>query len=89
MRNNKMIYSDYMETMIPAGFTIKKVLFDRQGNEPYKICKHSEHYTWDETDLLYYSDEIDGEYYMEIPSNGATWYTLKEDKTARALVILD
>ena len=89
MRNNKMIYSDYMETMIPAGFTIRKVLFDRQGNEPYKLCKHSEHYTWDETDLLYYSDEIDGEYYMEIPKNGATWYTLKEGKTARALVILD
>lgn len=44
MKNNKMIYSDYMETMIPAGFTIKKVLFDKQGNEPYKICKHSIHF---------------------------------------------
>ena len=89
MKNNKMIYSDYLETMIPAGFTIRKVLFDKQCKEPYKICKHSEHYTWDETDLLYYSDEIDGEYYMEIPKNGVTWYTLKEGKTARALVILD
>ena len=89
MKNNKMIYSDYLETMIPAGFTIRKVLFDRQGNEPYKLCKHSEHYTWDETDLLYYSDEIDGDYYMEIPKNGEKRLTLKLGKTARALVILD
>ena len=88
MKNNKMIYSDYMETMIPAGFTIRKVLFDKQGKEPYKICKEK-HYTWDETDLLYYYDETDDDTYMEIPSNGETWYTLKEGKTARVLVILD
>ena len=66
MKNNKMIYSDYMGTMIPVGFTIRKVLFDKQGNEPYKICKHSEHYTWNETDLLYYSDETDDDMYMEM-----------------------
>ena len=89
MKNNKMIYSDYLETMIPAGFTIRKVLFDRQGNKPYKLCNNSEHYTWNETDLLYYSDEIDGEYYMEIPENGTKTYTLKEGKTARQMVILD
>ena len=46
----KTIYSDYMGTMIPAGFTIRKVLFDKQGKEPYKICKRSDHYTWDEID---------------------------------------
>ena len=88
MKNNKMIYSDYLGTMIPAGFTIRKVLFDRQGNEPYKICKQK-HYTWDETDLLYYSDEIDDDYYMEIPKNGEKRLTLKLGKTARQMVILD
>ena len=85
----KTIYSDYMGTMIPAGFTIKKVLFDKQGKEPYKICKRSDHYTWDEIDLLYYWDESDDDMYMEIPKNGFRCSTLREDKTARALVILD
>ena len=85
----KTIYSDYMGTMIPAGFTIRKVLFDKQGKEPYKICKHSEHYTWDEIDLLYYWDEADDDMYMEIPKNGFRCPTLREDKTVRALVILD
>lgn len=85
----KTIYSDYMETMIPAGFTIRKVFFDIQGNEPYKVSKHSEHYTWDEVNLLYMSDEVDDEAYMAIPNNGVTWVTLKEGKRARALVVLD
>ena len=88
MKNNKMIYSDYLETMIPAGFTIRKVLFDKQGCESYKVCKPM-HYSWNEKDLLYYSDDIDGEYYMEIPENGKKRLTLKIGKTARTLVILD
>ena len=88
MRNNNMIYSDYLETMIPAGFTTQKVLFDRRGNEGYKICKPM-HYSWNEEDLLYYSDDIDGEYYIEIPKNGEKRLTLKLGKTARVLVILD
>ena len=85
----KTIYSDYMGTMIPAGFTIRKVLFDKQGKEPYKICKHSDHYTWDEIDLLYYWDDADDDMYEEIPKNGFRCSTRKEGKTARALVILD
>ena len=85
----KTIYSDYMGTMIPAGFTIRKVLFDKQGKEPYKICKRSYHYTWDEIDLLYYWDEADDDMYTEIPKNGFRCPTLREDKTVRALVILD
>ncbi len=85
----KMIYSDYLETMIPAGFTTRKVLFDKQGNETYKICKHSEHYSWNEEDLLYYSDDIDSEAYDEIPENGFKSYTLKLGKHARMMVKLD
>lgn len=77
-----------MKGMIPTGFTIRKVFFDRKGNEPYKICKQ-EHYTWDENDLVYYSDDIDGKYYMEIPKNGEKRLSLKLGKTARVLVVLD
>ena len=88
MKNNKMIYSDYLETMIPAGFTTQKVLFDRQGCEGYKVCKPM-HYTWNEEDLLYYSDDIDGKAYDEIPKNGIKSYTLKLEKRARMMVKLD
>ena len=88
MKECKMIYSDYLGTMIPAGFTTKKVLFDRRGNEGYKICK-SFHYTWNEEDLLYYRDDVDDEAYDEIPSNGFKIYTLKLGKRARVLIKLD
>lgn len=67
----------------------KESFFDIQGNEPYKVSKHSDHYTWDEVNLLYMSDEVDDEAYMAIPNNGVTWVTLKEGKRARALVVLD
>lgn len=46
----KTIYSDYLEEMIPVGFTVDTV-----------------HYTWNEEDLLYCSDEIDGDYYIGVP----------------------
>ena len=88
MRSNSMIYSDDLETMIPAGFTTQKVLFDRQGGEGYKVCKPM-HYSWNEEDLLYYSDDIDGKAYDEIPENGFKSYTLKLGKRARVLVKLD
>ena len=48
----KQIYSDYLEKMIPSGFTVDGT-----------------HYTWDEDDLLYWSDETDEDYYMSIPNN--------------------
>ena len=83
-----MIYSDYLETMIPAGFTTQKVLFDRQGCEGYKVCKPM-HYTWNEEDLLYYSDDIDDRAYDEIPKNGFKSYTSKLGKRARMMVKLD
>ena len=88
MKSNNMIYSDYLETMIPAGFTTQKVLFDRQGDEGYKVCKPM-HYSWNEEDLLYYSDDIDGKAYDEIPENGFKSYTLKLGKRARMIVKLD
>lgn len=46
----KTIYSDYLEEMIPVGFTVDTV-----------------HYTWNEEDLVYWSDETDDDYYMEVP----------------------
>ena len=88
MKNNKMIYSDYMGTMIPAGFTTQKVLIDRRGDEGYKICKPM-HYSWNEEDLLYYSDDVDDRAYDEIPTNGFKSYTLKLGKRARVMVKLD
>ena len=88
MKNNKMIYSDYLETMIPTGFTTQKILFDRQGNEGYKVCKPM-HYSWNEEDLLYYSDDVDDKAYDEIPTNGIKSYTLKLGKRARIMVKLD
>lgn len=81
-------YSDYLESMIPSGFTVKKVLFDRDKKRGYIICR-GEHYSWNEEDLCYYSDDTDEHMYMDIPTNGAKIYTLKEGKTARRLVILD
>ena len=47
----KTIYSDYLEEMIPVGFTVDTI-----------------HYTWSEEDLVYWSDEIDGDCYMEVPT---------------------
>lgn len=88
MKNNKKIYSEYLENYIPAGFTVKRVLFSRDGAKPYTVC-HGEHFTWNEEDLYYYSDDTDEHAYMDIPTNGAKTYTLKESKTARKLVILD
>lgn len=90
MKKNKMIYSDYLGTMIPAGFTTQKVLFDRQGCEGYKVCKPM-HYTWNEEDLLYYIDDVDDSdrAYGEIPENGFKSCTLKLGKRARMMVKLD
>ena len=54
--------------MIPQGFTTRKVIISNDGTEPLILGK-KEHFFWDEEDLVYYSDCIDGKYYMEIPHN--------------------
>ena len=47
-----MIYSDYLEEWIPSGFVRKYSYSD------YVIIGH-EHFSWNEEDLCYYSDDID------------------------------
>lgn len=84
----KMIYSEYLDEMIPSGFTIQKVRFTNNGSEPLKIGKE-EHFFWDESDLVYYSDDIDGKCYMEIPKNGIKTLILKDYCHGRLLVKLD
>lgn len=56
----KMIYSDYMECMIVAGFTVTKTYEDG------KVVSH--HYTWNEIDLVYYNDDVDGVLFDELPT---------------------
>lgn len=84
-----MIYSEYLETMIPKGFTITKVYFNKQGNEKYYVSTKEHHYTWHEEDLVYYSDIIDGRYYMEVPRNGSKTFSLKLGFSCRLKVVLD
>ena len=36
---------------------------------PVGFTVDDEHYTWSEEDLVYWSDEIDGDCYMEVPTN--------------------
>ena len=84
----KEIYSEYLEMMIPKGFTIRKVIFTNDGREHLKIGKE-EHFFWCEKDLVYYSDDIDGKYRMDIPLNGIKVLTDKKSCHARLLVKLD
>lgn len=64
----KKIYSASLETMVCKGFT-------RLRHYENNKTGHA-HYTWDETDLVYYHDDIDGDYYDVdpetdlIPNNG-------------------
>ena len=52
----KMIYSDTVGGMIPKGF--KRLKKDGE----YR------HYTWNESDAVYWADDVDDRYYMEIPA---------------------
>ena len=54
---NNMIYSEYLGVMIIKGFYMKK------KNGEYR------HYTWSDSDCLYWSDDEDCFCYYEIPSN--------------------
>lgn len=53
----KMIYSDTCGRMIPSGF--KRLKKDGE----YR------HYTWSEDDAVYWADDVDDRYFMEIPEN--------------------
>lgn len=52
MREYKMVYSDSLENMVCKGFTIGKM---------------KKHYTWNDSDCTYYSDESDEYSYQSIP----------------------
>lgn len=54
----KMVWSDSLDEEVIAGFSIED---DEEGTK---------HYTWNDDDCVYYWDEADDDYYMEVP-NGA------------------
>ena len=58
----RMIYSATCGGMIVKGFTRIK----RRGDK--MISKF--HYTWSESDALYWNDEVDDDYYMDKPDDG-------------------
>ena len=80
-----MIYSDSLCEMVVAGFTRQKVYF---GNDGIKKCRPI-HYTWNDEDCVYYSDDTDEDFYMEVPQNGIKTYSLKIGHTARVLIRVD
>ena len=83
-----MIYSEYLECMIPSGFTIQKVHFDKQGKSKYLIGK-SMHYTWNEENLVYCNDIVDDIFVFDIPKNGSKSLSLKLGCKCRILVKID
>ena len=80
-----MIYSEYLDCMIPSGFTTAKVYFSNNG---ITKCKSS-HWSWCEEDCVYYSDTVDGAYYNEIPINGIKTLSLRLGQRCRLLVKID
>ena len=82
-----MIYSNSLGCMIEKGFTISKVVFYNKGG--FKLLRYKEHFTWNDNDCVYYSDEIDGKYYFEIPKNGTKCYVLIPSAHGRLLVRVD
>lgn len=85
MKNVKMVYSDSLCKMVVAGFTRQRIYF---GNDGITKCKPI-HYTWDDSDCVYYNDDTDNDFYMEVPKNGAKAYSLKLRHTSRILIRLD
>ncbi len=53
----KMIYSDSLNEMVVYGFRMK---LKRGGYT---------HYTWSDADCVYWNDDVDDKYYMEVPKN--------------------
>lgn len=55
--NTLHIYSEYLDEMIPFGFHLKY----SRGDE---VWVSDEHFTWNDEDCLYASDDIDDHYYF-------------------------
>ena len=49
-------HSEYLEADIPTGFVLKYSASDY-------VIVGKEHFTWNEEDLVYYSDDVDGKMY--------------------------
>ena len=58
MNNDKMVYSEYENRMIRTGFVRKYSIGD-------EVRIGTEHFTWCEDDLMYWSDDVDGSGYEE------------------------
>ena len=54
---NNMVYSEMLGGMIIKGFYMKK------KNGQYR------HYTWNESDCVYWADDVDDRFYYELPEN--------------------
>ena len=54
---NNMVYSEMLGGMIIKGFYMKK----KNGE--------SRHYTWNESDCVYWADDVDDRFYYELPKN--------------------
>lgn len=70
------------------GFTTYRVVISRQGKVKYKLTR-KKHYLWNNDDMVYYNDDTDEDYYMEIPKNGRKLFSLSESGKERLLVKLD
>ena len=82
---NNYIFSETVGTMIPKAFTTRKVLFSKDGSEPYKICKPFK-WIWNEEDAVYYREDTDECFKYEIPVNGEKCFNLVLGKKSRYLV---
>ena len=51
------IYSEFLGAMIIKGFYMKK------KNGEYR------HYTWNDSDCVYWADDVDDRFYFEVPKN--------------------
>ena len=71
-KNIKRVYSEYLEEFIPAGFVRKYSASDY-------VIVGKEHFTWNEDDLVYYSDDVDGKLFWleDINTPYFDWFTGK------------
>ena len=74
--------------MKKRGFTLQKILFSIDGTKPIRKCK-KKHYEYSQSDMVWYWDESDEDYYLEVPRNGQKTYTLKSGYKARYKVVMD
>ena len=70
------------------GFTVTKVYFSNDGTKPMIKCK-PHHYEWHNYDWVYYRDDTDENWYMDVPRNGAITCSLKLGYHARLMVKMD